>query len=425
MPPATWIAIRIELVSGMGEQFWPRPGRILAASSKHTFGHLADAINVAFARWDLAHLWAFELADGTRVAEPDPWEMMDHDHEPTRQLGTLAVDEQFVFEFDFGDSWLHLCTVEQVGLRPSEIFGATPTKPVPTWGWGELPDQYGRRWLDDDGSDTEEMPPNPGFGDLPPIGTFAHLRRFDLPTEAPQHPLAVDADLEPPGPPALRLVPPMAPTQPALHAALSLEESVEAFLLDQAAKIKAATLERHAFALLGVRRDDRTIDLLEAAVDEVFDNLRVHGLRGATPADISQLGVSIRKFAKWAASHQLIQADSVERITERTKTTGAELTAAGRFNDVLDQAILIDEVQRHFQGAAPEPDHTLPDTTWIIDDVSGSSLRLSPLLDEFEPITVDVPESVAAVAQTGWMFTATAERRSGQWTLHDLGTVYI
>ena len=52
----TWLSIRVDLVEGHGEEFWPRPGRIFAAARSHTFKQLADAIDDAFARWDRSHL---------------------------------------------------------------------------------------------------------------------------------------------------------------------------------------------------------------------------------------------------------------------------------------------------------------------------------------------------------------------------------
>ena len=41
---------------------------------RHTFAQLAEAIDVAFARWDLSHLHVFELPNGRRVgfADADP-----------------------------------------------------------------------------------------------------------------------------------------------------------------------------------------------------------------------------------------------------------------------------------------------------------------------------------------------------------------
>jgi hypothetical protein len=61
----TWLSIRVELVGGRGVDLWPRPGRIFAAARSHSFRQLANAIDLAFARWDLAHMQMFTLADKT------------------------------------------------------------------------------------------------------------------------------------------------------------------------------------------------------------------------------------------------------------------------------------------------------------------------------------------------------------------------
>ena len=66
----TWLSIRVELVEGCAERFWPRPGRIFAAARSHSFAQLSEAIDDAFARWDRVHLHMFELADGTRLTTP-------------------------------------------------------------------------------------------------------------------------------------------------------------------------------------------------------------------------------------------------------------------------------------------------------------------------------------------------------------------
>ena len=70
----TWLSIRVELVSGRGTDFWPRPGREFAAAQSHTFDQLATAIDLAFARWDLAHMRSFTLANGTPVTSLDQWD---------------------------------------------------------------------------------------------------------------------------------------------------------------------------------------------------------------------------------------------------------------------------------------------------------------------------------------------------------------
>jgi hypothetical protein len=103
----------VELIEGHGEHYWPRPGRIFAAARSHTFRDLGDAIDDAFARWDRSHL----------QDSPSP-----------ARLGCASP---------------------------------TPDKPLPYWGWGDIPDQYRRRWEDDDGQ--SPMPPDPSLADLPSL----------------------------------------------------------------------------------------------------------------------------------------------------------------------------------------------------------------------------------------------------------------
>jgi hypothetical protein len=173
----SWLSIRVDLVEGRGEDYWPRPGRIFAAARTHTFGQLATAIDDAFARWDRAHLHQFWLADGRRIGEPDPHEEFDDDMLDDRRLtlGRLKPGEQFAYEFDFGDSWTHLCTVAERRIDPLETLGIVPGGPLPYWGWGDIPDQYGRRW---DGDDGESRPPtNPKGTDLPELGPWQWRRR--------------------------------------------------------------------------------------------------------------------------------------------------------------------------------------------------------------------------------------------------------
>src|SRR5439155_24834907 len=83
------------------------------------------------------------------------------------QLGRLKPGEVFVYEFDFGDSWMHLCTVGEERIDPLDTVGIVPATPLPYWGWGQIPDQYGRRWDEDDGESA--VPPDPGASDLPPL----------------------------------------------------------------------------------------------------------------------------------------------------------------------------------------------------------------------------------------------------------------
>ena len=45
-------------------------------------------------------------------------------------------------------------------VDPLEVLGIRPDAPLPYWGWGSIPDQYGRRWSTDDGE--SRAPGKPG-----------------------------------------------------------------------------------------------------------------------------------------------------------------------------------------------------------------------------------------------------------------------
>jgi hypothetical protein len=116
----------------------------------HTFLGLAEAINQGFARWDLSHLHEFELGGGRRIGfvDPDPLEDDEvvEDHAAVKVAAAVAPDEEFTFVFDFGDRWEHRCCVLAEKADPRQQWGPgpLPKQPVPTWGWGLIPDQYGR-----------------------------------------------------------------------------------------------------------------------------------------------------------------------------------------------------------------------------------------------------------------------------------------
>ena len=140
-PGLGWYVIRVELVSGAAEVFDPPPGRDILISPQHTFRQLAEGINAGFARWDPGHLYVFRMADGTRIGTP--FEDPDMDDAARRKIGRRTEGEVFEFEFDFGDSWTHRCTVLEE-VRPEDVYGVRPKGPVAVWGWGSISDQYGR-----------------------------------------------------------------------------------------------------------------------------------------------------------------------------------------------------------------------------------------------------------------------------------------
>jgi hypothetical protein len=170
--PRTWLSIQVELVSGRGEDLWPRPGRIFAAARSHTFAQLSEAINAAFARWDLAHLHTFALSDGTTLSTlmhfdgDEPEGTID---DVRARLSRLQTSEQFAYVFDLGDYWTHLCTVAPQRIDPLEQLGIVPDMPTAYWGWGDMPDQYGRHSNSDDGEPPTSTDPNAALSDLPPL----------------------------------------------------------------------------------------------------------------------------------------------------------------------------------------------------------------------------------------------------------------
>jgi len=138
----------VDLLGGLGVELRPTPGRIMLVGPAHTFAALADAINLAFGRWDLSHLHEFELAGGRRVGfvDPDPYESEVEDHDAVKVAQAVEPGDEFEFVFDFGDRWRHRCRVlaEKADPRTEYGMGPLPKQPVPTWGWGSIPDQYGR-----------------------------------------------------------------------------------------------------------------------------------------------------------------------------------------------------------------------------------------------------------------------------------------
>jgi Plasmid pRiA4b ORF-3-like protein len=168
MPMRTWLSIRVELVEGRGEHYWPRPGRLFAAAKSHSYAQLATAIDDAFARWDRSHLHEFELIDGTRIGISNPELDNEGVLDETREtLSRLQTSQQFIYVFDFGDDWTHLCTVVDASLDPLEALGQVPNAPLLFFGWGSIPDQYGRAWAEEDAESS--IPIDPELTDLPPL----------------------------------------------------------------------------------------------------------------------------------------------------------------------------------------------------------------------------------------------------------------
>lgn len=141
-----WLSIKVELLSGRDIVLDRPAGRVMIAFPGHTLAGLAEAIDLAFARWDHSHLHVFEFGDGRRFmlggSEFEP-EVIDSTGVTLASLD-LDVGTSFEYVFDLGDDWRHRCEVQSIDVDPEEEYGTPPDTPVPIWGWGWIPDQYGR-----------------------------------------------------------------------------------------------------------------------------------------------------------------------------------------------------------------------------------------------------------------------------------------
>lgn len=138
----TWMVVRVELVSGAGHDLDPPPGRDFLVSSQHTFRDFAEAINTAFGRWDLGHLHVFQFGDRMIGAQDGD---LDIEDDLATKIDRHDRGGVFTFKFDFGDSWEHRCTIIDIDVDPEETCGQRPRGPFAVFGWGTIPDQYGRQ----------------------------------------------------------------------------------------------------------------------------------------------------------------------------------------------------------------------------------------------------------------------------------------
>lgn len=154
----TWLQIRVDLLGGRGITCDPPPGRIFIVGPSHSLEVFAEAIDAAFARWDLSHLHEFTLSDDRLIGYPDDTfapELVWLDHAKLKVAREVTPGEEFEYVFDLGDHWRHRCRVEPEKADSVEEYGVVPDRPVAIWGWGSIPDQYGRDGFDDDGQDEE------------------------------------------------------------------------------------------------------------------------------------------------------------------------------------------------------------------------------------------------------------------------------
>lgn len=155
LTPLPWLQVQVELEGSGAVACDPPPGRIVIVGPGHTFLQLAETIDDAFARWDLAHLHAFELPDGRWVGLPDTGPPLGDaprwlDHRAVEVLAAVGPGDRFGYTFDLTEGWRHDCRVLEETVDPLSVFGERPARPAIAFGWGWIPDQYGRVARDDE-----------------------------------------------------------------------------------------------------------------------------------------------------------------------------------------------------------------------------------------------------------------------------------
>jgi hypothetical protein len=157
-----WMTIRVVLTGQNTDELPAPPGRVLLAHADHSFSELAEAVDTAFGRWDLTPLHQFEvegriLLTAEAGGDGAP-EVEDSDEVTIGEVG-LRAGARFSYIFDLGEGWTHECSVEEVAVDPFELAGEEPDVPVPVYGWGTIPDQYGRIDEDEDEDDGGGLDP--------------------------------------------------------------------------------------------------------------------------------------------------------------------------------------------------------------------------------------------------------------------------
>lgn len=153
---AEWMTIRVVLADGQGIELDPAPGRIMLAHARHTFAELAEAIDAAFGRWDPTPDHEFDVEGRQVISDPDllpllgPDAVAEDSEAVTLSEAGVRLGSRFTYLFDREQRWIHACLVEEVELDPFALVEEEPDYPVPVFGWGDVPDQYGRIEEDDE-----------------------------------------------------------------------------------------------------------------------------------------------------------------------------------------------------------------------------------------------------------------------------------
>jgi hypothetical protein len=118
-----WLLVRVELIYAGELEDAATDVRTLLVGPSHTFGQLAEAVNLAFARWGLGCNFEFRLPGqrplGHSAAKADRPVSAD-----------LSKDDSFTLVFDDNRRLTHRCHVVGVNVDVRKELGFTPRQPI-------------------------------------------------------------------------------------------------------------------------------------------------------------------------------------------------------------------------------------------------------------------------------------------------------
>ena len=153
---AEWMTIRVVLADGQGIELDPPAGRVMLCHTGHTFAEFAEGVDASLGRWDPTPEHEFEVEGRLLASDPDAVGVLlpvaDATDSETVTLGDVGLrrGSRFTYLFDPRQRWIHQCQVEETALDPFTLVEEEPELPIPVFGWGDVPDQYGRIDEDDD-----------------------------------------------------------------------------------------------------------------------------------------------------------------------------------------------------------------------------------------------------------------------------------
>jgi hypothetical protein len=103
--------------------FSPKIWRRVQVPETTTLASLHNTIQAVMG-WYNSHLHLFEI-DGVTYGQPDPIYAEEFKNEKTARLSRVApaVKKKFIYEYDFGDCWMHEILVEKILPRaPGEKY---------------------------------------------------------------------------------------------------------------------------------------------------------------------------------------------------------------------------------------------------------------------------------------------------------------